>query len=116
MPARAAVAALLVGTFLAAWVWLDRKSPGKYDTFFEFAPYTTTTFDEFQAVRWQADPASRGSVKKDAQGKPIEKTSTFKKTVGAKGTFVEEGTNKHFALISSKLSKSCEPNRRNGGS
>ena len=50
LPLRAAAAALLIGGYLTFWVALDRKSPGKYDTFFEFAPYSTTTFDEFDAV------------------------------------------------------------------
>jgi hypothetical protein len=84
-------------------VWLDTRSPGTYDTFFEFAPYSTTTFTEFEAVRWLADPGAKGKTdfKKDAQGNPVEKTTRFKQTSGGKAAaFVEEGTGKPFALNS----------------
>ena len=93
---RAAVAALLVGLFISFWVWLDKKNPGKYDTFFAFAGETTREFSEFEAIRWQSDAATKG-VKKDAQGNPLETTAKFKKASGGKAaTFVEEGSNKKF--------------------
>lgn len=102
LPARAAVAAALVGSFLAGWVMIDKKNPGKYDTFFEFAPYSTTTFNEFQAVRWQADPVAavkgKQDFKKDEKGNPVEKVSKFKRGPGAKAPFTEEGTGKAFVL------------------
>lgn len=97
LPLRAAVAALLVGGFLSFWIGLDRQHPGKYDTFFEFRGETTREFSEFEAVRWQFDPAAKG-LKKDAQGNPAETTAKFKKAVGGKvATFLEEGSNKKFA-------------------
>lgn len=98
---RAAVAALLVGGFIAFWVWVDKKNPGKYDTFFAFAGETTREFTEFEAVRWQVDLATKG-MKKDAQGNLAETNVKFKvkfKRVpgGETATFVEEGTDKKFA-------------------
>lgn len=103
LPLRAGGAALLVSAFLTFWVWVDKQNPGKYDTFFEFAPYTITTFGEFEAIRWQADrAAAKGKVdfKKDAQGNPVEKTAKFKRGPGGgkTGAFVEEGTGKAFQL------------------
>ncbi|HEY2910381.1 MAG TPA: hypothetical protein VGI99_09045 [Gemmataceae bacterium] len=98
LPLRAAVAALLVGGFTAAWVAIDKRNPGKYDTFFSFAGETTRDFDEFEAVRWSFDPAAKG-LKADSQGKPTETTVKFKKSGGGKGaSFVEAGTNKKFIL------------------
>jgi hypothetical protein len=103
LPLRAAAAALLVGLFLTFWVWVDKRSPGKYDTFFEFAPYTTTTFTEFEAVRWTRDPAAgakgKTEFKKDAKGAPAETTARFKRAPGgATPKFVEEGTGREFKL------------------
>ena len=96
MPLRAAAAALLVGLFLILWVWIDKRNPGRYDTFFEFAPYSTKELTEFTAVRW---PATAGKINVDARGKPIETTAKFKRQPGAKGaTFVEEGTGQPFQL------------------
>src|SRR5438046_250606 len=102
-PLRAAAAALLVGIFLTLWCWLDKRSPGKYDTFFDFAPYETRTYDEFEAVRWLGDPAAaiKGKVefKKGDNGEPVEKVSRFKRAAGSKsGAFVEEGTGTPFEL------------------
>ena len=98
LPARAAVAAAVVAGFLTFWVWLDKQAPGKYDTFFEFAPYTTTPFTEFDAVRWQNDPAAK-SFRKDETGKEVERVSRFRRRGGGKAApFVEEGTGKAFQL------------------
>jgi hypothetical protein len=102
-PLRAAAAALLVGIFLILWCWIDKRSPRKYDTFFEFAPYETKPVDEFEAVRWVADPAAaikgKTEFKKGEDGKPIEKVTKFKRPGGSKtGAFVEEGTGNHFEL------------------
>jgi hypothetical protein len=97
LPLRAAIAALLVGLFITYWVSLDRKFPGKYDTFFAFSGESTREYSEFDAVRWQFDPASKG-VRKDAQGNPVESIAKFKRVPGGKTpTFVEEGTSKKFA-------------------
>jgi hypothetical protein len=92
---RAAVAALIVGLYISFWIWIDKKNPGKYDTFFAFSGESTREFTEFEAVRWQFDPISKG-VKKDAQGNPVETTVKFKKSAGNKAAFVEEGTGKKF--------------------
>lgn len=102
-PLRAAAGALLVGIFLIIWCWIDKSSPGRYDTFFEFAPYETRTFDEFEAVRWLADPAAavkgKTEFKKGEDGQPVEKVAKFRRPGGGKtGAFVEEGTNQHFEL------------------
>ncbi|MBX9626118.1 MAG: hypothetical protein K2X82_20135 [Gemmataceae bacterium] len=91
LPIRAAAAAALVAGFLTFWVWLDRRAPGRYDTFFEFAPYTTTAFTEFEAVRWRADPSGKG-FQPGPDGKPAERTSTFRRRPGGKGAaFVDDG-------------------------
>ncbi|MBX9583358.1 MAG: hypothetical protein K2X87_23905 [Gemmataceae bacterium] len=98
LPARAGAAALLVAGFLTFWVWLDKRAPGKYDTFFEFAPYTTAAFGEFEAVRWRNDPAAK-AFKKDEAGKTAERTTTFKRRAGGKtAAFAEEGTGQPFQL------------------
>ena len=100
LPARAAVAALLVGGYIIFWVALDRKQPGKYDDFLAFAGYSTTTFDEFDAVRWDADPAVRNKVefKKDAGGKPAETVTRYKRIGKTPPRFADEKTNKEFVL------------------
>jgi len=96
LPLRAAVAALLVALFISFWVWIDKKHPGKYDTFFSFSGETAREFSEFEAVRWEFDPVAKG-FKKDDKGNPTETTAKFKKASGGKtATFVEEGSNKKF--------------------
>lgn len=98
LPARAAASAALVAAFLTFWVWLDQRSPGKYDTFFEFAPYTTTSYAEFDAVRWRNDPAAK-AFKKDEAGKVAERTTTFRRKGGGKtAPFTEDGTGQPFQL------------------
>lgn len=92
LPARAAAAAVLVGTFLSLWVAIDRGAPGKYDTFFEFGGETRKEFDEFEAVRWSV-PSGRFDADKD----PPETTAKFKKAPGGKaGAFVEVGSGQPF--------------------
>jgi hypothetical protein len=98
LPIRAAIAALLVGLFTTFWIWVDRKNPDKYGTFFSFSGETTRDFTEFEAVRWQFDPAAK-SIKKDAQGNPVETIAKFKKAPGGKTpTFLDEKTNKKFEI------------------
>ena len=95
---RAAVAALVVGGFLAYWVDLDRRHPGKYDTFFAFSGESTRDIDEFEAIRWPIDPATR-SLKKDPSGKLVETTTKFKRLPGGKTpSFIEEPGGKKFAV------------------
>src|SRR6266545_4552577 len=94
MPIRALVAAGLVAGFITMWVWIDQRSPGRYDTFFEFKPQTTTEFQEFDAVRWTGD--ATGGLKLDSSGNPVETTVKYRRAVGGQGIFVEEGTGKPF--------------------
>jgi hypothetical protein len=101
LPLRAAAAALLVATFLTVWCWIDRRNPGKYDTFFEFAPYSTKEFSEFEAVRWTA---VAGKLKQDEQGRLVETTAKFKRAPGGKAAaFVEEGSGQPFKLNDSTM-------------
>jgi hypothetical protein len=94
MAIRALIAALVVSGFVTFWVWVDQHAPGRYDTFFNFAPYSTVEFDEFEAIRWKG---AGGQLKLDADGNPIEMPVKFRRTAGGKGAeFVEEGTNQKF--------------------
>ena len=103
LPLRAAVAALLVGLFIGFWVNLDKKVPGKYDTFFAFSGESSREFSEFEAVRWQFDPATKG-LKKDAQGNPTETAVKFKRVPGGKTpTFVEEPGGKKFTINDNEM-------------
>lgn len=94
VPLRALVGGLLLGGFLTGWAMIDKNKPGKYDTFFNFSPYTTTEFTEFEAVRW---PVEGGKFKTDASGNTVEAVVKFKRSAGGKGSqFVEDGTNEAF--------------------
>jgi hypothetical protein len=99
MPLRALGGAGLVAGFIAFWMWIDQRAPGRYDTFFNFSPHTTVEFNEFEAVRWSG--GSDGKFRLDAGGKPIETTVKFKRTPGSKGQFLEEGTGTPFSRSSS---------------
>lgn len=93
-PIRAAVAGLLVAGYLTFWVALDQKKPGRYDTFFNFMPYTTAEFDEFEAVRWTG---VGGALKLNESGAPVETVVTFRRPAGTKATqFAAVGTNEKF--------------------
>jgi hypothetical protein len=97
-PVRALAGAVLVASFITFWVLIDKRNPRKYDTFFEFAPYTTTTFDEFEAVRWVSPDGTRFRV--DPAGNKVEVGVKYKRGVGAQAkTFLEEGTNAEFNTI-----------------
>lgn len=100
LPLRAAIAAVLVGGFITMWVAIDRRTPGKYDTFFEFAGERTHENSEFEAIRWQAIPSGNkiGFKKKDQSEEKVEITSRVKRTSGKSGGFVDELTGKTFAL------------------
>ncbi|HEY1187306.1 MAG TPA: hypothetical protein VGE74_06590 [Gemmata sp.] len=102
LPLRAAAGGVLLGGFITLWAAIDKNKPGRYDTFFNFSPYTTSEFSEFEAVRW---PAVGGALKTDANGKPLEEVVKFKRNPG--GTqFVREGTSEVFILTGSDNSKS----------
>jgi hypothetical protein len=94
MPLRAVAAAVLVGGFITLWVAIDRGSPGRYDTFFNFVPYTTTEFQEFEAVRWTG---AGGKLTLDANGKPNEVLVKFKRA-GKDAKFVEDGGTAPFQM------------------
>ncbi len=97
MPVRALAAAVLVGSFVTMWVWVDKLYPRRYDTFFEFAPYERKEFSEFDAVRWTA--SGDGKLKTDESGKLAETELKFVKGTGSKSEkFVEEGTDSPFQL------------------
>ena len=94
MPLRALAAAALVGGFVALWMLIDQRSPGRYDTFFNFSPHTTVELQEFEAVRWTG---AGGKLKLDASGNPTETAVKFKRASGGKGTqFVEDGSGEPF--------------------
>jgi hypothetical protein len=105
LPLRALAAALAVGSFLALWATIDKRNPGKYDTFFEFASYTTTDFQEFDAVRWSVDPTtprSKPGFRKGANGEPAETVTKFKRAGGNKSApFQAEKTGESFRLNTS---------------
>lgn len=100
LPLRALAAALAVGSFLAVWAIVDKKHPGKYDTFFEFSSYTTAEFQEFEAVRWSVDPATprnKPGFRKNEKGEPAETVTRFKRPGGNKsGLFRADGTGETF--------------------
>jgi hypothetical protein len=99
LPLRAAGAALLVGTFLALWVWIDKRSPGKYDTFFEFSGERATDFNEFEAVRWQAvRDGNKIAFKKNERGEKVEITSKVTRGGGKEAKFIDKLTDKPFVL------------------
>jgi hypothetical protein len=96
MPLRAAGASVLVAGFITLWVSIDRKSPGRYDTLFNFVPYTTAQIDEFEAVRWTG---AGGKLSLDDKGQPAEVGVKFKRGPGGKDAkFLEEGNNLPFQL------------------
>src|SRR5262249_7811014 len=47
----AAVAGAAVGVFVALWCLIDKRTPGKYDTLFEFSSQDKKDVNEFKAVR-----------------------------------------------------------------
>lgn len=53
---RALAAAAVLTLFLSFWTLLDRKNPGRYDTFFDFTAYDIQDFDTFEAVRARPIP------------------------------------------------------------
>src|SRR5205807_1025361 len=75
---------------------IDKRSPGKYETFFNVEGEETSQFTEFQAVRVQ--PVRNG---KQITYKPEEVVSKVKRGVGASAEFIDERTGKPFALSGS---------------
>ncbi len=99
LPVRALAAAVLVGSFITMWVWIDKQHPRRYDTFFEFAPYERKEFSEMEAIRWVSPDGTK--LKVDEAGKPVEVVVKFNRGVGAKSDrFFEEGTDTPFQLSS----------------
>lgn len=124
LDARAALAAALMALFITAWVAIDRRAPGKYGTLLEFTPYTTTVFDEFEAVRWEADPATAHTTapqfRKTPEGKPVETLVKVRRRDGNRNAPFVTPDNKEFQLQSGqymtaallvKLSENAEPVR-----
>lgn len=100
LPLRALAGAVLIGSFLTIWVMIDRGAPRKYDTFFEFSPYETKEFSEFEAIRWMSADGTK--LKLNESGQPLEVVVKFKKQAGVKGgTFVDEVSGEPFQLNSS---------------
>lgn len=96
LPIRAAVGALVVAGYVTFWVALDQKRPGRYDTFFNFMPYSTVEFDEFEAVRWSG---TGGVLRLDATGAPVESVVRFRRPPGGTALqFAAEGTGEKFEL------------------
>ncbi len=99
LPVRALAAAVLVGSFLTMWVWIDKRNPRRYDTFFEFAPYERKEISEFDAIRWISPDGKNLDL--DASGKPNEVSARFKRGLGAKSDkFFEVGSDAPFQLNS----------------
>jgi len=97
LPIRSLAAAVLVAGFITLWVSIDRRVPGRYDTFFNFVAYTTADFNEFEAVRWTG---SSGKLKLDADGKPNEVVVKFTRP-NANAKFVEEGSGAPYTMLGS---------------
>jgi hypothetical protein len=98
LPVRALAAAVLVGSFLTIWVWIDKVHPGRYDTFFQFAAYDRKEFSEFEAVRWVSQDASSQKLKTDDNGSPVEVLVKYKRGPGKTDKFYEEGSNAEFKM------------------
>ncbi|MCS7022354.1 MAG: hypothetical protein NZ703_07680 [Gemmataceae bacterium] len=96
-PLRAAGAALLVGSYLTLWTALDRRSPGKYDTLFEFTAEERVPFNEFDAIRWVTSVSSK--LKTDEKGQPVEVAVPFRRKQGSRTEqFIAEKTGEPFRL------------------
>lgn len=79
LPIRAAACGTLMAAYLTVWTALDRSTPGKYETLFDFTTQEVTSIDAFE------------SVMKGASGD--EKIVPFKKkpgTGGATRDFVDD--------------------------
>lgn len=97
LPLRSVLAAALVAAFVTCWVWIDRRSPGRYDTLFNFVAYTTADFNEFEAVRWTG---SGGKLTRGADGKPNEVVVKFTRP-NANAKFTQEGSGEPFTFLGS---------------
>ncbi|HEY2786200.1 MAG TPA: hypothetical protein VGJ05_14635 [Fimbriiglobus sp.] len=94
LPARAAIAALVVGGLIGVWTYANAKSDrkGKYGPLHDFDSTNSTEVYEFTAVREY--PYDKGP-----DGKPKEVKSTFRRAEKQKsGTFLEDKTGKPFQL------------------
>jgi hypothetical protein len=96
LPARAAVAALVVGGAIGVWTYANAKSDrkGKYGPLHDFDSTTTTDVYEFIAVRKYEE--------KGPDGQPKEEKVKFHRPEGQKvAVFVEEKGGKQFQLNTS---------------
>jgi hypothetical protein len=94
---RSAGAAVLVGSYCVLWVALDRRSPGKYDTLFEFQAVELVPFNEFEAVRWISTQPPQ--LQLDEKGQPVEIVTRFRKGAGQRtDEFAAEQTKEPFKL------------------
>jgi hypothetical protein len=99
LPARAAVAALVVGGMIGGWTYANAKSDrkGKYGPLHDFDSTTTTDLSEFTAVRKYVQV-------KGPDGQPKEEKTTFRRPEGQKtAAFVEDKTGRPFQLSSSEF-------------
>jgi len=79
---RSVGAALGVALFFTFWCWVDRKSPGKYSTLFEFSRYETEDFDKLTSVRKSATRDDSGKWKLGDR----ETKTAFTMKSGGRGT------------------------------
>ena len=74
LPVRAAIAAFLVGGFLTFWTFVNTRAESKdrYGTFFEFNPTSSHAFEEFTAIRRDANKKETSVQHKKVSGKFVE--------------------------------------------
>jgi hypothetical protein len=74
LPIRAAIAAFLVGGFLTFWTMVNTRAESKdrYGTFFEFNPTSSHAFEEFTAIRRDANKKESPVPHKKVSGKFVE--------------------------------------------
>ncbi len=94
MPIRAAAAGGVMAVFFTLWTALDRASPGKYETLFDFSPVEVTEIDAFDSVMKSATgdekivafrrrPGTGGATRDfiDDKGQPWIKNTSDRMTV-----------------------------------
>jgi hypothetical protein len=103
---RGAVAGAVMGLFFGLWCWLEVRSPGQFDTLFNFDPSQTIRFDKFWAERVgdrgkQEVPYRRGRnerggiVYTDPEGKAWRRTDNNGRAMAI--VVEEDGERKRFA-------------------
>jgi hypothetical protein len=100
LPIRAAACGAVMALFLTLWCAIDRATPGKYETLFDFSPQEVTEIDAFESVMvsesgdekrilFRRKPGTAGATRdfyndgdsKDEKGKPWIKNTSERKTV-----------------------------------